>query len=57
VQREIGDRLARMLLGGEVEDGGTVLVDRGEEGLQLSAVAAPRAVAVSAGGQGEAQEE
>ncbi|HEY3437458.1 MAG TPA: ATP-dependent chaperone ClpB [Actinotalea sp.] len=57
VQREIGDRLARMLLGGEVEDGGTVLVDRGEEGLQLSAVAPPRPVAVSAAGQGEAPEE
>jgi ATP-dependent Clp protease ATP-binding subunit ClpB len=28
VQREIGDRLARMLLGGEVHDGDTVVVDR-----------------------------
>ncbi len=28
VQREIGDRLARMLLAGEVHDGGTVVVDR-----------------------------
>jgi ATP-dependent Clp protease ATP-binding subunit ClpB len=30
VQREIGDRLARMLLAGEVEDGSTVVVDRSE---------------------------
>ncbi|MHB1064687.1 MAG: ATP-dependent chaperone ClpB [Georgenia sp.] len=30
VQREIGDRLARMLLGGEVHDGDTVVVDRGD---------------------------
>ena len=41
VQREIGDRLARMLLGGEVSDGDTVVVDRapGSEsaGLVLSA--------------------
>ncbi|WP_225755528.1 ATP-dependent chaperone ClpB [Actinotalea sp. Marseille-Q4924] len=29
VQREIGDRLARMLLSGEAHDGGTVVVDRG----------------------------
>ncbi|PWD51665.1 ATP-dependent chaperone ClpB [Serinibacter arcticus] len=29
VQREIGDRLARMLLGGEVRDGDTVVVDLG----------------------------
>jgi ATP-dependent Clp protease ATP-binding subunit ClpB len=28
VQREIGDRLARSLLAGEVRDGGTVVVDR-----------------------------
>lgn len=28
VQREIGDRLARMLLAGEVQDGGAVTVDR-----------------------------
>jgi len=28
VQREIGDRLARALLAGEVRDGGSALVDR-----------------------------
>jgi len=32
VQREIGDRLAKMLLSGEVRDGGTVVVDRADEG-------------------------
>ena len=32
VQREIGDRLARMLLAGEVHDGQTVVVDRAPEG-------------------------
>ncbi|GAB2462546.1 ATP-dependent chaperone ClpB [Xylanimonas ulmi] len=31
VQREIGDRLARMLLAGEVHDGSTVRVDRPDE--------------------------
>ncbi|QAY63832.1 ATP-dependent chaperone ClpB [Xylanimonas allomyrinae] len=40
VQREIGDRLARLLLAGEVHDGATVLVDRPDdlevEGLTLS---------------------
>ncbi|MBB2924568.1 ATP-dependent chaperone ClpB [Cellulomonas cellasea] len=37
VQKEIGDRLARMLLGGEVHDGDTVVVDRaGDGGLVLS---------------------
>jgi ATP-dependent Clp protease ATP-binding subunit ClpB len=38
VQREIGDRLARMLLAGEVSDGDRVVVDRPEtgEGLALS---------------------
>ena len=30
VQREIGDRLARALLAGEVRDGSTVTVDRDE---------------------------
>jgi ATP-dependent Clp protease ATP-binding subunit ClpB len=30
VQREIGDRLARMLLSGDAKDGGAVVVDRGE---------------------------
>jgi ATP-dependent Clp protease ATP-binding subunit ClpB len=33
VQREIGDRLARMLLAGEVHDGGTVVVDRPADDL------------------------
>jgi len=37
VQTAIGDRLARMLIGGEVLDGGTVRVDRGEDGLALTA--------------------
>jgi ATP-dependent Clp protease ATP-binding subunit ClpB len=40
VQREIGDRLARMLLAGEVHDGQTVLVDRADTpdgGLALTA--------------------
>ncbi len=41
VQREIGDRLARMLLAGEVHDGATVRVDRpadaAEPGLELTA--------------------
>ena len=33
VQREIGDRLARLILAGQVHDGDTVTVDRGEDGL------------------------
>ena len=39
VQREIGDRLARMLLAGEVLDGQKIVVDRvdGSEGLTLRA--------------------
>ena len=42
VQREIGDQLARLMLSGEVTDGATVTVDRGEEGgLVLVAQAAP----------------
>jgi len=36
VQREIGDRLARALLSGEVRDGSTVSVDREGDGLVLS---------------------
>ena len=42
VQREIGDRLAVMLLSGEARDGDTVVVDRAEEGsgLRLTAVRA-----------------
>ncbi len=35
LQREIGDRLARSLLAGLVRDGGTVVVDRDEEGDTL----------------------
>jgi ATP-dependent Clp protease ATP-binding subunit ClpB len=35
VQREIGDRLARSLLAGEVRDGATVVVDRDTEGDTL----------------------
>ncbi len=35
IQSAIGDRLARMLIGGEVADGGSVTVDRGEDGLVL----------------------
>ena len=36
IQTAIGDPLARMLIGGEVVDGGTVTVDRGEDGLTLT---------------------
>ena len=36
IQSAIGDPLARLLIGGEVTDGGTVTVDVGEEGLVLS---------------------
>ncbi|HWO51164.1 MAG TPA: AAA family ATPase, partial [Ornithinibacter sp.] len=35
VQREIGDRLARALLAGDVRDGDTITVDLGEAGLLL----------------------
>ncbi|KRE40447.1 ATP-dependent chaperone ClpB [Knoellia sp. Soil729] len=35
VQKEIGDRLARALLAGEVRDGQSVTVDRGDDGLTL----------------------
>jgi ATP-dependent Clp protease ATP-binding subunit ClpB len=35
VQKEIGDRLARALLAGEIRDGQTVTVDRGDDGLTL----------------------
>lgn len=40
VQREIGDRLARMILGGEVKDGQQVTVDVAENGLELALSAA-----------------
>jgi len=36
VQSAIGDRLAKMLIGGEVTDGGRVLVDRGADGLTIT---------------------
>jgi ATP-dependent Clp protease ATP-binding subunit ClpB len=39
VQREIGDRLARKLLAGDVADGDRVVVDRSQsegEGLELT---------------------
>jgi len=36
IQSAIGDSLARLLIAGEVTDGGTVTVDVGEEGLVLS---------------------
>ncbi|MDQ6523196.1 ATP-dependent chaperone ClpB [Nocardioides sp. LHD-245] len=36
VQTAIGDALARLLIGGEVTDGGSVSVDRGEDGLVLT---------------------
>jgi ATP-dependent Clp protease ATP-binding subunit ClpB len=35
IQTAIGDPLARMLIGGEVADGGAVTVDRSDEGLVL----------------------
>ncbi|GAA4819590.1 ATP-dependent chaperone ClpB [Nocardioides caeni] len=35
VQSAIGDPLARLLIGGEVTDGGSVTVDRGDDGLTL----------------------
>ncbi|HET6968224.1 MAG TPA: hypothetical protein VFI44_08105, partial [Ornithinibacter sp.] len=35
VQREIGDRLAKALLAGDVRDGDSVTVDLGEAGLVL----------------------
>lgn len=45
VQREVGDRLARMLLGGRVHDGDTVLVDHtGGKHLELSAWASDQLV-------------
>jgi ATP-dependent Clp protease ATP-binding subunit ClpB len=37
IQSAIGDPLSRMLIGGEVTDGGSVTVDRGEDGLALRA--------------------
>ncbi|MDN5746644.1 MAG: hypothetical protein L0H31_16220, partial [Nocardioidaceae bacterium] len=36
IQTAIGDPLARLLIGGEVADGGAVTVDRGADGLALS---------------------
>ncbi|MCW2797540.1 ATP-dependent chaperone ClpB [Nocardioides sp.] len=37
IQTAIGDPLAKMLIGGEVVDGGTVTVDKSEDGLTLTA--------------------
>jgi ATP-dependent Clp protease ATP-binding subunit ClpB len=37
IQTAIGDPLARLLIAGEVVDGGTVAVDRGDAGLTLTA--------------------
>jgi ATP-dependent Clp protease ATP-binding subunit ClpB len=37
IQTAIGDPLARLLIAGEVIDGGSVAVDRGEDGLVLTA--------------------
>jgi ATP-dependent Clp protease ATP-binding subunit ClpB len=37
IQSAIGDPLSRMLIGGEVSDGGSVTVDRGDAGLVLRA--------------------
>ncbi len=37
IQSAIGDPLSKMLIGGEVNDGGAVVVDRGEDGLVLRA--------------------
>ncbi|MBB6628365.1 ATP-dependent chaperone ClpB [Nocardioides sp. KIGAM211] len=39
IQTAIGDPLARLLIAGEVVDGGTVRVERGEDGLALTAAA------------------
>jgi ATP-dependent Clp protease ATP-binding subunit ClpB len=39
VQTAVGDRLARALLGGQVEDGQTVVVDVGGDGLVVGAIA------------------
>jgi len=41
VQREIGDRLARMLLAGEVSAGGTVRVDRPDDATEPGLVLTP----------------
>ncbi len=35
IQSAIGDPLAKLVIGGEVVDGGAVTVDRGEDGLEL----------------------
>ena len=37
IQSAIGDPLSKMLIGGQVTDGGTVTVDRGGDGLTLTA--------------------
>ncbi|MHB1491989.1 MAG: AAA family ATPase, partial [Cellulomonas sp.] len=45
IQREIGDRLARLLLAAAVHDGDTVVVDHPEDAAGLSLAVAPRPVA------------
>lgn len=40
MQTAIGDQLAKEILAGEVTDGDTVRVDRGEDGLIVSAAGA-----------------
>jgi ATP-dependent Clp protease ATP-binding subunit ClpB len=37
IQTAIGDPLAKLVIGGEVQDGGSVRVDRGDDGLTLTA--------------------
>jgi len=37
IQTAIGDPLARLLISGDVVDGGTVTVDKGKDGLTLNA--------------------
>ncbi|QWF21854.1 ATP-dependent chaperone ClpB [Nocardioides sp. LMS-CY] len=39
IQTAIGDPLAKMLIGGQVADGGSVTVDRSDEGLTITATA------------------
>jgi ATP-dependent Clp protease ATP-binding subunit ClpB len=46
MQREIDDKLARSLLGGDIRDGDTVLVDLADdrEGLSVSKVEVPESL-------------
>jgi len=41
IQNAIGDPLARLLIGGQITDGGAVVVDRGEDGLVLTPTMGP----------------